>query len=213
MVLASLKFLLDEGGVMRVLRSVIRSALQAAKTRSAGELIALGNQVRDTFNSRLGGVDVFGTEQKWSGSLLRTIVDQSGITITYHVGGTLLRLQESGSEIQYEVVDGSARAFKFMPHPETQVMGKNDFFGVGFPYRPDDIALSKITGGTIARVKGDARRIFFVDAISRVTDRGIEDLRFYPLGCDFAEKIRIIFEETVSGRPDEWDRTFRLLNF
>lgn len=130
----------------------------------------------------------------------------------FHVGGTLQQVNNFGGRIYYQVNGGSGRAFKYMPHPEDEPVAALDFFGVGFSYPSNVIGLSKVTGGTVARVKGVAATLFSVDAVNRVTADSIDDMRIYACGGVLYNKTQLLFEEAISAAPGEWDRIFRLLN-
>ena len=139
------------------LKKAIRDVLKAGREETrGGELTALGQQIRGVFNKRLGGIDVFGSEQEWSGGLLHAVIDRTGIAIMYHIGGTLKRIEElhEGGRIYYEIVGGTGRAFKFIAHPEDEPVVKDDFFGVGFPYQ------SRVLEDVISDVGIEWDRIF-----------------------------------------------------
>lgn len=198
---------------MAKLKKVIRDVLKNAREETrGGALTELGRHVRYEFNNQLGGIDVFATEKEWTGGLLRSVFDTSGVAIMYHLGGTLRRMHTEHGRTYYEIVGGVGRAFKFMPHPENEPVGKRDFFGVGFPYNEYVIVLYKVTGGSVARVKADVQRMFSIDALGRVTADGIEDVRLYQCGGELADNVQILFEETISDVGGEWDKIFRLLN-
>lgn len=200
---------------MSKLGKVVQNALNATARgeRMTGELVMLEKQVQNAFNERLGGIDIFGTNHEWYGGLLRTVIDKSGIAVMYHIGVTLRPSGNDGARIYYQIVNSAGgRAFKFMPHSEEEPVEKSDFFGVGFPYPPDMVALSKVSGGTIARAKTNTQCAFLVDPTARVTAEGIEDVRLYHCGGELADKVQILFEETISGVHGEWNRIFSLLN-
>lgn len=199
---------------MQELRGGMAAVLDAAQGETGiGKLTTLSRQVRNTFNERLGGIDVFATEKPWFGGLLYTVIDKAGIAIMFHVGGTVQRMdQTSGDRIYYRIAGGAGRAFKFIAHEEAEPVDKSDFFGAGFPYRASAIALSKVSGGTVARVKGAVAATFSIDCMSRVTSDGITDMRIFHCGGDLFNKTQLLFEEAISGDPGEWERIFRLLN-
>lgn len=196
------------------MKKAVLDALKAAREENrSGELVTLGQQIRGVFNKCVGGVDVFGTDQEWSDGLLHTVIDLNGVAVMYHIGGTLRRVGDlDGGRIYYEIIGGAGRAFKFMPHLELEPVGKDEFFGVGFPYHARVLAFSKVTGGTVARVRADVQPKFSIDAISRVTADGIEDVRIFHCGGELIDKVQLLFEELVSDIGGEWERVFRLLN-
>lgn len=198
---------------MQEMRSGMAAILEAAQGGAdMRKLAILSRQVRSTFDERLGGTDVFAVEEAPFGGLLHTTIDHNSVSIMFHVGGVLRQMKTFGDRMYYEVIGGSGRAFKYLVHPETEPVVRLDFFGVGFSYPPNAIALSKVVGGTIGRVKGPAATLFSVDALNRVTSDGIEDMRIYDCGGVLHDKAQLLFEETISADPKEWDRIFHLLN-
>jgi hypothetical protein len=198
---------------MNTMARAIRETLKASQGESrVGELSVLGQRLRDTFNKRLGGIDVFGTEKEQSGGLLRIVADRGGIAVAFHMGGTLTYRGVESDRIHYEIIRGSGRAFKFMKHPEYEPVEKSEFFGAGFPYAPRELTFSKVTGGTVARVRCDVQRAFCADAVCRVTAYGIEDVRLFHCGGELFDAVQTVFEDTVSNVGGEWERILRLLS-
>jgi hypothetical protein len=199
------------------LKRIIRDALKAVeKENSPDGLGKIERRVRDAFDRRLGGIDIFGTEKEWIGGLLRTVASRNSVAIMFHLGGTLSFEVADSGRIFYRIVGGAGgRAFKFRIHSESGLASKKDFFNVGFPYPPEKLALFEVVGGTIARVRSDViQRVFSIDAsLRRVTTDGVvDDVRLFQSSGELYEAVRCLFEELIYGADGEWDDFFLQLN-
>lgn len=192
----------------------VLGALHAARQEVAAHKLAhVERQVRRAFNEQLGGIDIFGTDRPWSGALLKTVIDPlGGVAVLYHLGGTISLIDASNDRMWYKITGGAGRAFKFLPHHAESPVSMTDFFGPGFPYRSSTLGRVTLMGGTIARVKIQTQVRFDIDAISRVTNNGIEDVRVYFCGGELVDAVQALFQGVISGEPGDWGRFFRLLN-
>lgn len=202
---------------MSVLCMEVQRAFKAAAAETrAGKLTILGQRVGAAFNYRLGGSDIFATDREWSGELLHTVVDHTGVALMFSMGGAVTcgrRESDICDRIYYQTVGGVGRAIKFVPHAESDSVQREDFFGVGFPYPAHALCLTRLQAGTVARVKGIALRpAFSIDAISRVTADGVDDVRIFDRADSLICAVHTVFEEFISDSEDEWRKMLRLLD-
>lgn len=199
---------------MESLVKVVADALSAVKHGSLHNHIALNKQVRDAFSSRLAGKDVFCIEGECRGNFLRTVIDHEdcGVSVLFYANGVLTQAHEQGSRIYYTLTGGEGRAFKFIRHSDPQSVPKEAFCSWGFPYSREMLALSVIKSGAIARVtKPIAQSRFSIDALGRVTEVAIQDIRVYENPAVLVDRARVIFEELMTGTDAEWEWIFRLM--
>lgn len=198
------------------LKEAVYDAVKVMQTgEGADKLDKAEKQIKKILNKKLGGVDIFGTKKEWAGGLVRTVADKNSVSVMFHLGGVLQPLPKGNDRIYYRIKGGcgGGRAFKFLAHTLDKPVVKEDFFGVEFPYLPDMITLSAVTGGTIARVRHTIQRTFVVDTTCRVTTAGaVEDMRVFLCGEDLVNMMQLLFGEMISGVDGEWDDFSRLLH-
>ncbi|EKD23589.1 MAG: hypothetical protein ACD_81C00217G0018 [uncultured bacterium] len=201
--------------------AVLRSA--ASKGFCCGEMCELERRMRHAFSVALcNGIGIVPEPlREYAGGVLHTVITLNqvgeesavvGVSITCFTDGVLTTLDIDAEENIICRYQGTGKVFKFLWHNPTQLIAKpRDFFGEGFLYEPNRLALSAVHMGTVACVRGAANTSFMTSGLCLVSESRIEDIRHYPDQGKLDYDLRVLYEEMTSGDEEERGHVLSLL--